>query len=248
MNISAANGDQQRWTIAAITAAVVTVVLFLLLQPPRFSAPEVGRVSRPMELRRIVATDGAPSEEAALRDLAPLFLPTIWNASGARMPQREPEKTFFDRETERFIFSEAGWNIDLALVVTLNGKPVIAAEPRDILAADNPADDLTGFGRLESKFPKLPARGAVVEIVAMGTGNKVLTVELPVEARPPTESLWAPVEFLAGVDPAGLIAPLKLTTRSGVEEVDAYFRHYLAGTFRLGERLTPGFYRVVVAP
>jgi len=245
---STVGGDQQRWLIAAIAAAVVTVVLLLLIQPPRFSAPAVASATRPMELRRIAATDVAPSEEAALRDLAPLFLPTIWNASGARMPQREPEKTFFDRESERFTFSEAGWNIDLALVVTLNGKPVVAAEPRDVLAADNPADDLTGFGRSDPKFPKLGARGAVVEIVALGTGRKVLALELPAEVRPPTDSLWAPVEFLAGVDPAGLIAPLKLTTRSGVEEVDSFFRHYLASTFRLGERLTPGFYRVVVAP
>lgn len=242
------DGEQQRWFVAAGAGVGVTVMLLLLVQPPRFAAPAVAPASRPMELRRIVATDVAPSEEAALRDLAPLFLPTVWNASGARMPQREPEKTFFDRETERFTFNEAGWNIDLSLVVTLNGKPVGAADPRDVLAADNPGDDLTGFGRSEAKFPKLAARGAVVEIVALGTGSNVLTLELPPEVRPPTDSLWAPVEFLAGVDSAGLIAPLKLTTRSGVEEVDGYFRNYLARTFRLGERLTPGFYRVVVAP
>ncbi len=247
MNVTARE-DQQRWVIAAGVAAALAGVLMLLVQAPRFSGSAEASLVRPVELQRIAATDVASSEEAALRDLAPLFLPTVWNASGARMPQREPEKTFFDRETERFTFSEAGWNIDLALIVTLNGKPVAAAEPRDVLAADNPADNLNGFGRSEAKLPTLAPRGGLVEIVAMGTGHQVLALELPPQVRPPTDKLWAPVEFLAGVDPAGLIAPLRVTTRSGVEEVDSFFREYLAKTFRLGERLTPGFYRVVVAP
>lgn len=243
-----ARDEQQRWLIAAGVAAALAGVLVILIQGPRFQAPVGALAGSAVELQRIAATDVAPSEEAALRDLTPLFLPTEWNASGVRIPQREPEKTFFDRETERFAFSEMGWSIDLALAVTLNGKPVVAAGPRDILAADNPADDLSGFGRSELKLPTLPARGGLVEIVALGTGRQVLAVELPAQVRPPTDALWAPVEFLAGVDPAGLIAPLRVTTRSGVEEVDGFFRDYLAKTFRLGERLTPGFYRVVVAP
>lgn len=247
MNATAAS-DQQRWVIAAAAAAATAVVILFLIQAPRVSPPVAAPLVRPVELQRIAAADVAQSEEAALRDLTPLFLPTVWNASGAKLPQREPEKTFFDRETERFAFSEAAWGIDLALVVPLNGKPVVAAGPRDVLAADDPAAVLTGFGRSEVKVVPLAPRGGVVEIVALGTGRPVLTMELPSDTRPPTDALWAPLEFLAGVDSAGLIAPLKLTVRSGVEEVDAFFRGYLPGTFRIGERLTPGFYRVVVAP
>src|SRR5687767_6973598 len=134
-----AREDQQRWLIAGAVAVTLAGILLILIPAPRFSAITPRPSAHPVELQRIAATDVASSDEAALRDLAPLFLPTVWNASGARMPQREPEKTFFDRETERFSFSETGWSIDLALVVTLNGKPVGAAEPRDVLAADNPA-------------------------------------------------------------------------------------------------------------
>lgn len=240
--------DRQRWMIAAGAAAITLVVVGLLIQPPHLSPPVPAPAVRVVELQRIAAADLAQSEEAALRDLTPLFLPTLWNASGAKLPQREPEKTFFDRETERFAFNEMGWTIDLGLVVPLNGKPVISAGPRDVLAADNPAAVLTGFGRSDKKVVRLETRGGFLEIIALGTGRQVLALELPAEARPPTDAMWAPLEFLAGVDPGGLIAPLKLTTRSGVEEVDGFFRTYLAGTFRLGQRLTPGFYRVVVAP
>jgi hypothetical protein len=56
------------------------------------------------------------------------------------------------------------------------------------------------------------------------------------------------MEFLAAVDPAGLAAPLTLTTRSGVEDVDTYFQNFLAHTLRVGERLAPGFYRISVGP
>jgi hypothetical protein len=33
-----------------------------------------------------------------------------------------------------------------------------------------------------------------------------------------------------------------------VEDVDVFLRDYLAGTLRLGERLAPGMYRVIVGP
>jgi len=59
---------------------------------------------------------------------------------------------------------------------------------------------------------------------------------------------WRPLELFATVDAAGLASPLVVTDRSDVEEVNAYFRNYLARTFRLGEHLAPGFYRVVVGP
>jgi hypothetical protein len=53
---------------------------------------------------------------------------------------------------------------------------------------------------------------------------------------------------VAAIDPTGLAAPLTITTRSGVDEVDAYFQNFLARTLRVGERLAPGFYRISVGP
>ena len=36
--------------------------------------------------------------------------------------------------------------------------------------------------------------------------------------------------------------------RSDVDAVDAYFERYLTDTFRVGDRLAPGFYRIRVGP
>jgi hypothetical protein len=56
------------------------------------------------------------------------------------------------------------------------------------------------------------------------------------------------MELFAAVDAAGLAAPLLVTEGSRVDEVDAHFRKMLAQTYRIGERLPPGFYRIVVGP
>jgi hypothetical protein len=39
-----------------------------------------------------------------------------------------------------------------------------------------------------------------------------------------------------------------LTAHSNVAEVDAYFGRFLAEKLMIGQRLAPGFYRVVVGP
>lgn len=248
--VMTAVADRQRWLIAIggalITVAVITAMVRFPLSNPTDRAPAPAA----FELRRVAAADLVQSEEVALSDLAPLFLPTPWNASLAPAPQREPGKTFFDREALRFAFGDAGWSFerDLPPVVTLGGKPLADARPLDILGANSPAPLLSGFGRSELPLVALPARSGFVEIIETGTGRPVLAVALPPDIRPPTERMWAPVEFLATVEAAGLVAPLTLTARSGVEEVDAFYRNYLARTFRLGERLTPGFYRITVSP
>ncbi len=56
------------------------------------------------------------------------------------------------------------------------------------------------------------------------------------------------MEFLAAVDPAGLVGPPVLMLRSDAADVEAYFGRYLADTLRVGQRLSPGFYRICVGP
>jgi hypothetical protein len=60
------------------------------------------------------------------------------------------------------------------------------------------------------------------------------------------------MEFLILVSNAGIVGEPVLMTGSRWEEVDeevdAFFRSYLVKTFRLGERLSPGRYRVLVGP
>ena len=101
---------------------------------------------------------------------------------------------------------------------------------------DPPGPALAGFGRAPASAPVLAPRGAFVEIVAEGTGRAVLRQPLP-DARPPVEGDWQPLEFLAHVNPMGLVGTLALTRRSGVEGVDDYFQRYLVQTLRVGQRL-----------
>lgn len=248
--VMTATADRQRWLIAVIGAAITIAVVGGMVRFPPLAPTDPAPPPSAFELRRVAAADLVQSEEVALSDLAPLFLPTRWNASLAPAPQREPGKTFFDRESLRYAFGDAGWSFerDLPPVITMGGKPMAEALPLDTLRANSPAPMLSGFGRSELPLATLRARSGFVEIIETGTGRSVLAVALPSDIRPPTERMWAPVEFLATVEAAGLVAPLTLTARSGVEEVDAFYRNYLARTFRLGERLTPGFYRITVSP
>jgi hypothetical protein len=60
------------------------------------------------------------------------------------------------------------------------------------------------------------------------------------------------MEFLVVVSSSGIVGDLVQMPSSVLGEVDekadAFFRSYLVKTFRLGERLNPGRYRVVVGP
>ena len=122
------------------------------------------------------------------------------------------------------------------------------AEPRLTLEADGTGVAPVGFGREERRVRPEAARGGLLEVIAAGTGERVLTAELPEALVPPGGKAWEPLELLAIVDVAGLAGPLVVTESSRVEEVDAHFRRQLRQVFRLGERLAPGVYRVVVGP
>lgn len=243
---------RMRWAVAA-GAAVGVVGLFAFLfraPPPALPAGPPGGAGPIVKLMRPDGTNAALDEETVLHDTTPLFLPTSRNATARKAARREPGKTFLDKETTRLEFS--GPELDLVAglppVVTLNGKLPAKAGPVDALTADVPGQFLLGFGRVDEPSNPQPARGAYVEVVAMASGRRILAESLPVAAQPDTAKPWQPMEFFASVDAAGLTRPLMVTEGSQVEEVDAYFRNFLGRTYRIGERLPPGFYRIVVGP
>jgi hypothetical protein len=107
---------------------------------------------------------------------------------------------------------------------------------------------MQGFGRANEIIHALSPRGGYIEVFSTASGERLWGAPLPPEARPPGDKPWAPCELLAKIDAAGLAAPLIVTEGSRVDEVDAHFKNFLARTYRIGERLSPGFYRIVVAP
>jgi len=85
-----------------------------------------------------------------------------------------------------------------------------------------------------------------MEITDVNGGKGVLTEILPPMILP-TDN-WHPLELIGVINRAGMVGQLSLVESSGVDEVDSIFRNYLAQTLHLGERLTPGFYRILVGP
>jgi hypothetical protein len=193
--------------------------------------------------------DRVLKDEAMIRDLRPLFLPTRFNAALAE-PRREPGRTILDDEKPRREFSDAELSLtrDLPPVATLNARPADKALATDVLANGESGVGLEGIGRGPRIVEPLKARGGYIEVVRVETGRSVLADSLPVTLGPVGGKAWEPMELFAAVDAAGLAAPLLVTEGSRVDEVDAHFRKMLAQTYRIGERLPPGFYRIVVGP
>jgi len=241
-----------RWMIATIAGIVIVVLLLLLFRipPPVSSLPGTGSLPAPaVQVARPDESDRLLKAESELRDLRPLFLPTERNAALPE-PRLEPGRTFLEAETLQPRLSAAGAKVtdDLPALATVDGKPVETATPADALSATETKLSLEAFGRRPLEVAQFERRGGWVEVTAVKNGTRVLSERLPKEALPANEKPWGPVEFMAVVDPAGLVSPLVVIDGSRVDEVDAHYRTYLERDFRIGQRLPPGFYRVTVAP
>lgn len=242
-------GQKQRWLVAALGAGACVLAGVSIFRAPAVVPTPPAAPVRALEVKKVAEGRSALGEETALRDLTPLFLPTERNATLARLPTREPGKTFLDVDAPRRAVADAGWQADRALpeVVTMSGKPLKQARPLDLLDPAETDVSLAGFGRAERPVPASPARGAVVEVMALRDGRRLPAQTLGIEVPAPAKG-WQPVEFFAAIGPAGLIGSLSLAAGSGVEEIDNFFRNYLAQSYRVGDRLAPGFYRITVTP
>ncbi len=244
---------RERWVFAgAVTALVMLLVVLVLAaariphDTPRSHAGVLGpavKIARPDE------TDLLLKEEAELRDLRPLFLPTARNAALPE-PRLGPGRSILDRESLRA--AAAGPEVQLGSglppVATIGGMTAAEARPLAAFGPDANAAGLIGFGRQDVPLVRFDPRGAFLEIIRLGDGRRVRAEPLELAAKPPGEREWSPLELLAVVDRAGLAFPLVVTEGSRVEEVDLHFKTYLANVLRLGEGLAPGTYRIIVAP
>jgi hypothetical protein len=192
---------------------------------------------------------GAQAVNSAMTDLSPLFLPSERNARLPALPLREPGDGTLDSETSKFNFRES----DPATLVTfppgvlLDNRPLSEATELDGLRGDS-LSLAAGFGRSPLRLPTAAPRGGLVEVYASGTGQIITQEELAEDSHPSWLQVWHPLEFLAAIEPSGLVTPLSLTATSRVDAVDTFFRDYLDRVFRVGDRFEPGFYRIVVSP
>ena len=245
--------SRQFWVVASLGALATVGALALLVRAPTPPAAQPGPAPIPsVGLARLDGTagDAVLREEAQLRDPTPLFLPTAdLNAAQGVDPKRnvrEPGDTFLGYP-EKYAFGRADvqFAFDPAVVVPDAKQPVEATNLTDWSLP------LQGFGRRDEARPVLAARGAYVEIVAAADGGSVGLEQALTEAKPPTQQEWQPMEFLAAIEPGGLVGRPSLVASSGVEKVDQYFLEYLVKDWRVGERLSKlktGFYLIKLGP
>lgn len=271
-------GTKRHWAWATVGAMGAMACLFALFSFSRAPGP----VSEPLSPHRRIAIElaerrqnSALDDEATLLDPTPLFQPTQWSTTQLDVARPETSGTFQNyRVPPHWVFADSGLKlreetgeknsnkvlVDNKDVRTSLGLPVpVEVPPKQMLArmleSGLPGSVAIGFGRSDRAVMSLTSRGALVDIVAVGTGQVALRPQamarveaIAAGARPPSGRPWHAMEFFAAVDAGGLLAPLTITKLSGVEEVDAYFQNFLARTIRVGERLAPGFYRISVGP
>jgi hypothetical protein len=245
------SGPARRW-LPAIAAGLVLILLASALFRPAPPLP-AGLPAPPPPSVRLVrfASRGADSpgggdlasEDAALHDPTPLFLPTRWSSAQKELPARPPEGSFTGY-APRLVFAEDRLGLELEPAA----PPMRAADAlRESPLGSNP---LIGFGRADAPVPALGPRLARVSAADVRTGRIVFTESILDAPGAPAElrtRAWEPLEFMAAVDAAGLVRPLVAAARSGTA-ADSFFLGYLSGDFRIGDRLAPGFYRIWVGP
>lgn len=244
-------GDSEKrtwWGLGCISALVVVITLFILSyrgeDQPNLQEMRDQENSTKIGLTRLVkkGEGSVVAEEAQFFDPTPLFLPTEWNTDQNILPRsilRDPSQMFPDFPS-RLNFEEEALALEFQDVLQLpdNSSDTIA-----VLSGEMP---FMGMGQGNAEIGVLEPRGSYISVKSADGQADILSEALP-DAQPP-EGNWRPIELLAAVNTAGLIGSLSFVERSGVEEVDLYFRNYLVGTLHLGERLAPGFYRIVVGP
>lgn len=178
-------------------------------------------------------------EKAELLDPTPLFFPTEWNYGQRILPEgslKQPGQVFGSLEPKLTVDDQnlAPYGVE---ATTVPEKLV------DALVQGNEAP-FAGLGQIDTLRSTLPVRLAYLEVREIKNGETIISQQLSGINLPRTD--FAPAEFLVTVGSSGLIGEPILTSGSGWDEVDSFFRAYLVKSYRLGERLHPGQYRVLV--
>ena len=189
-------------------------------------------------------------ERAEYFDPTPLFFPTEWNFGQNALREsmrRQPGDVFGSSVEAKFYFAEQN-------IKPYNAETTAAPERLvDVLAQGNETP-FDGMGQIDMQRPALPERSGFMEVKSLVDGKTIIGQSLKGLVLPRLD--FAPLEFLVAVSSAGIVGEPVIvqwispdaTATGDTEEVDAFFRSYLVKTFRLGERLGPGRYRVLVGP
>lgn len=201
-----------------------------------------GRLAQPfVQLAGASSATGSRilQERAELLDPTPLFFPTEWNYG-----QRPLRQTGPGLPGEVFGSFEPKLPLSEMPIASYGSEVLVVPEKlSDVLEQGNEAP-FAGMGQRDLQRSTLSVRSAFLEVWDIGSGQNILSQPLTGIQLPRSD--YAPLEFLVVVGSAGLIGDPILTSGSGWDEVDGFFRGYLVRSYHLGERLPPGHYRVLV--
>lgn len=239
-------GEWGIWLPSSLIAGAVVFGVLTLFRTPSLLPSRSSDATARSSVSKVELASGANAllnDEVVLRDPTPLFLPSRWNAAEdalALNAPREPGGALQDYAA-KLSFSADELKLELPPAVTVPSRP---SDTFEIGGSDRSA---AGFGQADTVVPPLPARGGFIEVVSASSGEVELRQPLALE-RPPGDAPWQPLEFLVAVDAVGIVRVPVLTESSRVPAVDSYFESYLVNTLRIGERLSPGFYRISIGP
>ena len=185
--------------------------------------------------------DKIMEERAEYFDPTPLFLPTSRNFQQGVLPARvvkQPGQVFRD-------FEPLLQSVESSLPDYGGTTEVISSSLPDILSRGNVAP-FAGLGALDPTNPPLARRGAYIEVKAFKSGLLAVTETLNSAELPMID--FMPVEFIVAVASSGLIGDPAVKVTSGSEDVDGKLKDYLVNVYRIGERLAPGRYVVLIGP
>ena len=194
-----------------------------------------------------LAGSGRSTDDQVLRERAeyfdptPLFFPTEWNYGQGRSlaaTRHEPDQVFgsFDPNLQ---FADQYFKARRSNSASVPERLV------DVVAQGNERP-LSGLGHIDRPSSGLEDRSGFLEVSSLADGKIIMAHAITELALPPSD--YRPAEFLAVVSSSGLVGDPSLINGSGSEEWDASLRAYLVKSFRLGERLDPGRYRVLIGP
>ena len=241
------------WWVAGLTVVFALMALTVLFRPLGKNANTTPSVAAPKGQRRAPrGGSGRPAATGAGHDVRsnPAFpadgmeYQPATPADNGAAPARAGLRPFPPKP----VYGEAELALPMARPDHHRRSPVeLLKEPTH--------DPFLGFDREDVPLTPLSPRQACVEVRKAGTGEMSQGISANwmggnrVAGRPAGLATGRISGHGDRCRPAGaaLGRPVD-TANSDIEEVDAFFRDYLANTLHLGERLPPGMYRVVVGP
>lgn len=238
-------GVKQRfpWVGTGAVAALVVVIAAAGLELPADRPLASARATLPtLALARRGA--GLPgellAEQLAAYDPAPLFIPSRMGSNDAVLPEAA-------RPGVGGPFAALPPELTKKGPLEFPSPVVVPRTPVEGLRLTERPDSPLALQRMDGAGEGLAKRMAKVDAVLSDSGRVVLTLSLPVSGDLP-QSDWQPLELMGAVTRSGLAGDLVVTSSSGVDEIDEYFRSHLRKNVRIGERLPVGFYVFRVGP